>query len=749
MRTVALFAAILALPCGLFADDSETPAIDLTIAPPTASTSETPSADATASGKYNTSVYHLKHAHARQIIPAVRQALCKSFANEAAGHTGSSSVVSVVFMPTSADDALVAICPREQADRVKQAIDACDVEKQYAVRVQLFEISAGGEAVAVGDPAVVVGREGIVQCKTSGNEPVTLKLEVCEGAANTASRTPASAATETPNEPYCCGPDCGHSEGDALAEPGICPTSAIEELSATATAVCPTLSSACPACTSAKCATCDGKCHAGHGECGTICSGASAVCTAKSAGTCKCDSTKACSEELSDACEKSDAPASLTQSLTPEENVVLLRILVHHWLLEHETHAGIGREVAAPAETGGHCPNCDLNAAKENSDISPTSAETPAEKSGVDLGSPAPAPTSSEVPTTTQTTPCDSCPVPSVVIKSELDALFSRPLHTNDDGFQLRGVYRLGSSEQDDVAVTRVSDSDDCNCDTCPGTSGDQATAQNTCWGNGPACCQGPSSEPPALLTLSARKDSAGNLGIVVSPHWQSELSKIYQGRRLSEIFEPRNCQDPSAAALGRLLVEIPKPACETEGENSHHRNVIVVDLPDRIRVFESPSENSAAASCQNCHDSFRVFLEEVFRGPNALEAITQAGHIEESLSGIESIRELPSVTHSKLDTTVVTYPLRDLVLLDNSERPVFDTCTIIDHIQSAVAPETWGHPSVSIQLDQQTMSLVIRQSPEVHKKIEAHLHDLRRQQVKQLCNMIERLSTDSEPSDD
>jgi hypothetical protein len=432
--------------------------------------------------------------------------------------------------------------------------------------------------------------------------------------------------------------------------------------------------------------------------------------------------------------------------LTPEENVVLLRILVHNWLLEHQEHSGgIGHDVAGQAETG-HCPNCDLNAAKESSDISPTSAETPAEKSGVDLGSPAPAPTTTEVPTTTQTTPYDSCPVPSVVGKSELDSLFSRPLHTNDDGFQVRGIYHLGSSDQDDVAVTRVSDNDGCNCGTCPGTSGDHATAQNTCSGD----CQGPSSEPPALLTLSARKDSAGNLGIVVSPHWQSELSKIYQGRRLSEIFEPRNCQDPSAAALGRLLVEIPKPACETEGESSHHRNVIVVDLPDRIRIFESPNENSAAAaSCQNCRDSFRVFLEEVFRGPNALEAITQAGHIEESLSGIESIRELPSVTHSKLDTTVVTYPLRDLVLLDNSERPVFDTCTIIDHIQAAVAPETWGHPSVSIQLDQQTMSLVIRQTPEVHKKIDAHLHDLRRQQVKQLCNMIERLSTDSEPSDD
>ena len=93
------------------------------------------------------------------------------------------------------------------------------------------------------------------------------------------------------------------------------------------------------------------------------------------------------------------------------------------------------------------------------------------------------------------------------------------------------------------------------------------------------------------LDPLGTQRFSPGIFGIVVSPHWQSELSKIYQGRRLSEIFEPRNGQDAGAAALGRLLVEIPKPACETEGENSHHRNVIVVDLPDRIRVFESPSE--------------------------------------------------------------------------------------------------------------------------------------------------------------
>jgi hypothetical protein len=763
MRTVALLAAILALPCGLFADDSQVPAIDLTIAPPATCTSDTPPAGATASGKYDTSVYHLKHAHARQIIPAVRQALCKSFAAEAAGHAGCCSVVSVVFMPTSSDDTLVAICPREQADVVKQAIESCDVEKQYAVKLQLFEISPTGEAVAVGDPAVVVGREGIVQCKTSANGPVTLKLQVSDAPPGVTVPANEAASTETPDEPYCCGPDCGQSATEAEAEVGpppltpaetsVCPTSCTGQPACAAT--CPTLARACPVTSSAKCSTCNGTCHAGHGECGAVCTSESPACKAKCAGTCKCESTGACncdsaescSSELSDPCEKSPATSSLTQSLTPEENQVLIRILLQNWMLEHQEHSGIGRAVVDPAKTGESCPNCDSSATKESPAASSTSAETPADKTGVELGSPASAPGPSEVPATTQTTtPYDPSPAPSLVGNAETGGLFVRPAHTNDDGFHLSGVCRLGPCDQDDVAVTRVSDSDSCGSSACPNSS-DGPSSQNTCAGE----CPGSGTEPPALLTLSARKDAGPSFNIVVSPRWQAELAKIYQGRRLSEIFDAGNCQDPSAAALGRLLVEIPKPACDAEGVNAPHHGVIVVDMPDRIRVFESAAGTgpATAASCSNCRDQFRAFLEEIFRGPSGLEEITQAGHLQVNLDAVEAGRELPSVTQSKLDTTVVTYPLRDLVLLDNADRPVFDTCTIIDHIQSAVAPETWGHPSVSIQLDQQTMSLVIRQTPEVHKKIEAHLRELRRQQIKQLSSLIERLSTESEQSDD
>jgi hypothetical protein len=67
------------------------------------------------------------------------------------------------------------------------------------------------------------------------------------------------------------------------------------------------------------------------------------------------------------------------------------------------------------------------------------------------------------------------------------------------------------------------------------------------------------------------------------------------------------------------------------------------------------------------------------------------------------------------------------------------------------VAPESWAHPSVSIQLDQQSVSLVINQTAEVHQKLADHLRYLRRLQIKQICNLIERMSGDtderSEPS--
>jgi len=98
MRIVATLAAILALPCGVFADEPQASEINATIAQPAVAEPAVSAADVTTSGKYDTSVYHLSHTRARQIIPAVRQALCKSLAAEAAaGQPPVHPVVSIVF----------------------------------------------------------------------------------------------------------------------------------------------------------------------------------------------------------------------------------------------------------------------------------------------------------------------------------------------------------------------------------------------------------------------------------------------------------------------------------------------------------------------------------------------------------------------------------------------------------------------------------------------------------------------------
>ena len=234
---------------------------------------------------------------------------------------------------------------------------------------------------------------------------------------------------------------------------------------------------------------------------------------------------------------------------------------------------------------------------------------------------------------------------------------------------------------------------------------------------------------------------------------WQS-----FQGRRLRELFESHASGEEVVKGVGfRLLAEIPK-AAHCEGSlAAPGQGLIVVDLPDRVRIFEddpSPAaetvpaaETIPPASCPNCQEESRAFLEEFFR-TSGIGEITQVGHSQAELCDASEARAFPNVSHSKIETTVVTYPLKDLVLLDDGGRPVFDTCTIIDHLQSAVAPESWSHPSVSIQLDQQSVSLVIRQTREVHEKVQSHLHYLRRLQVKQICNLIEHMSQDSKAID-
>jgi hypothetical protein len=716
MRTIATLAAILVMPCALYADDAPATSLNIAIAAPAVEqppegNAVLPTGPAT-SGKYDTSVYHLKHVHARQVIPAVQKAICK-LATEAAGEHAAHQVVSVAFMPTTSDDTLVAVCRREYAALVKQAIEDCDVAKQYAVKVQLFEVNANGKTAPVGPPSVIVGREGSVECKSETHGPITVSLQISDAVTESADATTKQfLGTDLPEEANCSGPDCGQPEATCPATKGASPVSCTGQ--ADEACVCPACNEAASICS--QCGTCEvAAATASDCKCGTSC---------KCKGTCKCGNKDEVAESLGESpasvCAKGPDASDLSGEFTSDEYRTLVRILLTHWLQEHREHAdGVARQDAAPAPTAECCP----------AGICP-SAECPFAKSTahphkhlqleVELGSPAPVSSTCTAPACAEDAE-NSCPDAVVLGTPAEEGLFIRKMHLSTIG---------SDKEDDDVAVAHVTDSENIGC-ACSG-------------------CAGHSSEPPALLTLSPLKEGSPSFGILISPAWQAELAKKFEGRRLSEIFEFHNGQDSGAVALRGLLAARSKPEPEAANSGVFRRNVIVLDVPEGVRVFDGKCEANCASSgpCANCHDSLRALLEDVLQSP-ILQSVNQAGRVEYDEAVAKSPKVLPSVAHSKIETTVVTYPLHDLILLDDSERPVFDTCTIIDHIQSAVAPESWAHPSVSIQLDQQTMSLVIRQTPDVHKKVESHLHELRRLQVKRLCKIIERFSTESESSDD
>jgi hypothetical protein len=719
MRTVATLAAILVLPCGLIADDAQTTKLNIAIAAPAKEQCECPAVMLTGtptSSKYDTSVYQLKHVHARQIIPVVQRAICKHAA-ESVGEHAAQTVVSVAFMPTTSDDALIAVCRREHAALVKQAIEECDVARQYAVKVQLFEVTAGGETVPVGAPSVIVGREGSVECKSESHGPITVSLQVSDSVSETTDAiAKAPASTDLPEEANCSGPDCGQPAVSCPVTKGACPVSCSGQ--ADETCVCPACKEA--ASVSGQCGTCSGTCEVT----------ATAVSDCKCGASCKCGSkdevAEASGESPASLCEKCAEASAHSAEFTTDEYRTLVRILLTHWLEEHrERTDGVARDDASSDPSGECCFNTLTCPSAQSGCVANSGRPHRHLELEVDLGSPAPVSSNCATPGCAERdlTISNQCLGPVVLGTPAEEGLFVRRMRICTDGCV---------NETDDVAVAHVTD---CDRSECP--------CNGSCHS-----CDGPAAEPPALLTLSPLKDGAP-IGILISPEWQAELSRKYQGRRLSEIFELHNGQDPGAAALHGLFAVIANPEGESANSGVHHHNVIVLDLPEHIRMFDGKCDaNAAACGSASCHDSLRALLEDVLQSP-ILQSVNQTGHAEYDESVAKSPRQLPSVSHSQIDTTVCTYSLKDLILLDDKERPVFDTCTIIEHLQAAVAPESWAHPSVSIQFDQQTTSLVIRQTPDVHKKIEAHLHELRRLQVKRLCKMIERLSTESESSDD
>ena len=263
MRIVVTLATLLALPYGLLAGDDVPGLTEGAIVPAAASQAEC-----------DTSVYHLEHAHARQLIGRVKSLVAQIAAYSADDNVGALPK-SLVLMPTSSDDTIIVICPRAHAALVKHAIKSCDSLKQYAVKVQLFEVADSGKTIPVGGPHLLIGRDGTVQCATPDESvSVTFKVDTPLVDANTEvapcpgdDETTASVSTQA--SAACgagrCRLDCAPPIGEMAVESecGSCSESC---------------SGTCPAC---KTGTCTGDCcKAG------CCFGQAAGCEANG---CKCD----------------------------------------------------------------------------------------------------------------------------------------------------------------------------------------------------------------------------------------------------------------------------------------------------------------------------------------------------------------------------------------------------------------------------------------------------------------------------
>jgi hypothetical protein len=731
----------------------------------------------------DTSVYHLEHAHAAQLIGRVKS-LITQISAYAADEDVASLPKSLVLLSTTTDDTIIAICPKAHAALVKHAIKSCDTLKQYAVKVQLFEVADNGKTIPVGGPHLLIGRSGNLQCAADGEAvSVDFKVDLVAAGTSAASSDPAEGeSAEAAGSEACaacgtagrCHLDCPPPIGEMAVESGCgactetsgAETTAAESASSACCSengTCTAMSGTCATCKSGTCAACKtGTCT---GECcqAGCCHGQAAAGSCTASG-CKCDGS---------CCHSSDDGESASSTTSYEETSTECPACHAGKQFSIGLGFGTGLHLMGPIVwfnkgTESRCAACEatnqIADSDDGHDFESSNMVPPAPA--------APAEGHSFVVTTDGAGHILVNATPGLVDGNMIFVSGPPQISCSQAGCGINFVpaktifgAQLLSACDDSAENTPPGDHSGSSCtDGCPlaVTGLDEVPATP----NAPCSCeepaegpQAPGAEPPALLTLSQHKDPAS--GLPSAPAWQEELLKAFRGRRLSELFEPQAGQATGAHDLGRLLAEFPKHPGIVAGHSGH--SLTIVDMPDRVRIFEcDPSHpatekvsecanTSVLNTCSNCREEFRVFLEEMFRGTQATDEIAQAAHHEGDAKATEAARDLPNVTHSKIAAVTIAYPLRDLVLCDDAGRPVFDTCTIIDHLQSAVAPESWSHPSVSIQLDQQSVSLVVKQTAEVHQKIADHLRYLRRLQVKQICGLIEKMSGDvddnSEPT--
>jgi hypothetical protein len=821
MRIVVTLAALLALHFGvltggLYAGDD---------APGAAADAIVPAA--TAQGECDTSVYHLEHARAGQLIGRVKSLIAQISAY-AADEDVAGLPKSVVLLPTSSDDTIIAICPRAHASLVKHAIKSCDALKQYAVKVQLFEVGDSGRTVPVGGPHLLIGREGTVQCTTPEESvSVNFKVDVPSVDGNTeelsASENEAADVSSAHAAAACaasgrCHLDCPPPIGEMSVESECDPSGIVHYgVSFTNASESCCESGTCPACKTGS-GTC-AACKTGSGTC-AACTASSGTCAACKTGSCTADCCKAgcChgqAQAAASSCQgdgcKCDGSCEGENAQKSHETTNYEETLIESPTSHCRKQFSIGFSFGAGGaglHFGGplvwfnkgdepRCAACETECEVADSDdgqeceschaVPPAPAPaSPASCQLLDVAGKGsvilwqcPAPVSVKAG-------CDGCPatVDGIINApagcSSLQKIFARVLTDDSDNVHFvladpasskpcdcaKTTVKISGAKvfnagDDGVYIQQFTGSCGSSCtDGHPTLTSDEEPAQTS--PNAPCSCeeveetqQPPAAEPPALLTLSQHKEPSP--GMPTNPHWQEELLKTFRGRRLSDLFEPQAGQMTGSHEMGRLLAEFPKHDGSTSAGHRSAHSLTIVDMPDRVRIFESgpaPVESEKLSetirtpnlnTCPSCREEFRAFLEEMFRTPQAAEDIAQTSHRDGDRKAAEEARELPNVTHSKIAAVTMCYPLRDLVLCDDAGHPVFDTCSIIDHLQSAVASETWSHPSVSIRLDQQSVSLVITQTAEVHQKIADHLRYLRRLQIKQICSLIEHLSGETD----
>ncbi len=262
----------------------------------------------TAQAGCDTSVYHLEHAHAAQLIGRVKS-LITQISAYAADEDVASLPKSLVLLSTTSDDTIIAICPKAHAGLVKHAIKSCDTLKQYALKVQLFEVADNGKTIPVGGPHLLIGRSGNLQCAADG-EAVSVDFKVdlatpetsaayadpAEGESAEAAGSEACAACGTAGR---CHLDCPPPIGEMAVESGC---GACAETSATETTAAESASSACCSengtctATSGTCSSCkSGSCSScKSGTCSTATAGTCAACKS---GTCAACRTGTCTGE--------------------------------------------------------------------------------------------------------------------------------------------------------------------------------------------------------------------------------------------------------------------------------------------------------------------------------------------------------------------------------------------------------------------------------------------------------------------